>query len=689
MSTLARLDIVISANSGTVAPGLRTATRGLKGVERQARSTETAMTRMGNAFKVVLGAAIIRQVARAATAVFNLGASVEETQSKFSTVFASSTDSVQEFLDVFANKAGLTNREAQELLATTGAIAQGMGFAVDASAAYARQVAILAADISSFNDVAGGAAVVIEAINAAAAGEREQLKKWGIVILDVDVKARALAETGKTVISSLTLQERTAATLSLIYDRVGVAAGDLDRTQLSAANTARRVASRFRELAEEASSALLPVFGQLLGALDDNSSAFDAVSTAIGKVGRFISTGIAQLQLFAVSMAVMAAKVGVGWAKVKDAAAKALGATGVAGILSRFQDFMAGLSPTVQALLGFNPIVAVATSRFFSDIVSEDTGLAVLRAQNNFNRIEKAAKQMRENILKALNTALTISGVRVPDRPDRADTDRADKASQKLATIVARVEAGLRSIAAMEGIDTPFELLKEKAKLLEKAVRDLASAGLAATVEYAAFREELERLRIGVFIMNEIEEDTKKLNAQLGKSAETVSRLQDVATNFADDFTTRLARLAEDGKAAFKGLADVAIFELNRIAIQLAIINAAQGLFPGNATLLSILGAPAPKGKATGGLLTPFVPVKVHRDEIIVPLTPSLAVPSSVAARGVGGGPTFNISIPLNVQSLDPLGARRVLEQQRPFIVEAVVEGLRNSGALRSLMGGR
>jgi len=686
VATLARLDIVITASTGQLMPGLKGATNGLQGVERQATRTKRTLGGLGAAFKAVFAAAIIRQIARASVAIFNLGASVEETQSKFSTVFAKSADDVQQFLDVFANKAGLTNREAQNLLATTGAIAQGMGFAVEASAAYAKEVAVLAADITSFNDVAGGTAVVIEAINAAAAGERERLKQWGIQILDVDVKTRALMDTGKTAASELTAQEKVAATLAVIYDRVGVAVGDLDRTQLSAANTARRVSSRLREIGETASSAVLPIFGQLLGALDDNASAFDAVTEAIGVVGRAINVGIAWVQLFGVTLAVMAAKSEVVWAKVKDAASKALLGSGVAGILLRFEEFMQGLSPTVQAILGLNPIVASA--RGLASLVESDTGLAVTIAEGNFLRMQRSAEESAEGILKALNAALTQSGVVVPDRPAREGADQAAKDAARLAAILGKVQSGLREIAAMEGIDAPFDLARERIKLIEGAVRSLAAAGLTNTVEFVAFREELERLRIGIVIIEGIEEAAEGLEGTVKNTTETVSKLEAAATSFADNFADRMADSLREGASAWKGFADSVIVELNRIAVKLAIINIVRSLAPENDTLLSIVGA-NPKGRATGGLLTPLKPVKVHRDEVIVPLVPSMAIPASVAARGGGGGggPQVSIHIPLSIQALDGPGARQAGEQLRPLIAETVVDAMRNSGAFRRTLG--
>ena len=165
------------------------------------------------------------------------------------------------------NKAGLTKTEAQALVSTTGAIAQGMGFAQDASATFATQVTKLSADLSSFNNMP--TEEVLMAVNSALTGEREQLKRLGIVIKETEVQQMALSMSGKAVAKSLTQQEKATATLALITSRAGVAVGDLERTQNSAANVGKRLGSMFRELMETIAISLMPTFELVLEQLDE------------------------------------------------------------------------------------------------------------------------------------------------------------------------------------------------------------------------------------------------------------------------------------------------------------------------------------------------------------------------------------------------------------------------------------
>ena len=230
---------------------------------KSARGATLRTNALRNAFIALGSAATIH----AAKRIFELGAAVEETGSKFRTVFGSAAGDVQGFIDQFGTMAGLTEVAAQDITATTGAIAQGMGLARAESAKFAIDVTRLAGDLSSFNNIP--VAETALAIQAAVTGEREQLKRLGIVVREVDVQQRAFEMTGKAVAKELTNEEKALATLAIVSERAGVAVGDLDRTQDSAANRARALGAEFGNIKNALANALLPAFDVVLTALED------------------------------------------------------------------------------------------------------------------------------------------------------------------------------------------------------------------------------------------------------------------------------------------------------------------------------------------------------------------------------------------------------------------------------------
>ncbi len=226
---------------------------------RDMKKQEDQFTRNARAMATYAVAAhSLRTVAQVTGDIFQLGASVEETGSKFETTFGDAERRVQAFVDTNGTLIGLSRQQAQEVLATTGAITQGLGFTTEASAAAAVEVLRLAGDLSSFNNLPTES--VIRAINSALTGEREQLKSLGIVLREADVQHRALANSGKVNASALTDVERATASIELITERAGVAVGDLARTQDSAANQARRLGAEFQNVREELAVSLMPAF---------------------------------------------------------------------------------------------------------------------------------------------------------------------------------------------------------------------------------------------------------------------------------------------------------------------------------------------------------------------------------------------------------------------------------------------
>lgn len=251
--------------------------RAMDRAERKTRSFRSAVGAVGRGLRTMAVGAGKAALALAAIAwplkkAFDLGSSIAETSSKFDTVFGPSAERATEFLEGFANVAGLTMNEAKGLVSTTGAIAQGLGFTQQASADVAVEITKLAGDLSSFNNIPTEETLL--AINSALTGEREQLKRLGIVILEADVQKRALAMTGKDVAATLTTEDKAMASLALITEKAGVAVGDLERTSSSAANVFRRLASRFKEIRDAFTTALMPMFAKILEDLEANEQKF-------------------------------------------------------------------------------------------------------------------------------------------------------------------------------------------------------------------------------------------------------------------------------------------------------------------------------------------------------------------------------------------------------------------------------
>ncbi|MEM6286643.1 MAG: hypothetical protein AAF845_05760 [Bacteroidota bacterium] len=251
---------------------VRSANRVSREVRQIGTDADTAggpLNRLGGYIRGLVAAAAIAALTTYSRRLFDLGTTAEEVSSKFSAVMGPAAAKLDDDLRELANRAGLTQTEIRGLAATTGAIAQGLGQTQEQSAATALEVQRLAGDITSFSNVTGGAVEVTEAINSAIVGERERLKSLGIVLRETDVQQRQAQLAAEGHEGALTDQGKVTATLQLITEKAGVAIGDLERTQDSTANTARRLSAEVREQEERFARLNTVTFNFVLGALAD------------------------------------------------------------------------------------------------------------------------------------------------------------------------------------------------------------------------------------------------------------------------------------------------------------------------------------------------------------------------------------------------------------------------------------
>ena len=300
--------------------------------------------------------------------IFDVGASVIETRSKFDTVFGAATERVRGFAKEFGSLAGLSGRVAEDLLATTGAIAQGFGFAQAASADFAQQILRTAADLGSFNNLP--TEDVVRRITSALAGSMESLDRLGIVIRKTNVQQQALTETGKTNVKQLNQQEEATALLTLITQKAGVAMGDLARTQDSAANRAKRLKAQFQTIIQDFSVRLLPTLATMLPLVEDLATAF---SNLAPKVAEFVRTFVGAIGL-------------------------------IDPVVESLRTNMALLGTDIEGLTKAETNLASQIDRANESIQQETDRLAALRTESNFfQRLTPDFLHKQETIQKRIN----------------------------------------------------------------------------------------------------------------------------------------------------------------------------------------------------------------------------------------------------------------------------------------------
>lgn len=265
--------------------------------KKNVAEVEGAFGRLGGAAKK-MGVALVAVFAvdrlRAfAVEMFQLGTQIEDTQSKFNTVFGKQgAAAVQAWIDANASVMGLSRVAAQESAAMMGAIVQGMGASQAASAGLSTRILTLAADLQSFHNVpiADG----INSIKSALAGSWEPLDKFGIVLRQADVDARALADTNKKSARDLNNLDKAQAALNLMYERAGVAVGDLGKTKDATANKTRFLQAEYENMKGALATRLLPVFASLVDHLYANRKEMAQTGEAAWTLTKILAGGLFQ-----------------------------------------------------------------------------------------------------------------------------------------------------------------------------------------------------------------------------------------------------------------------------------------------------------------------------------------------------------------------------------------------------------
>lgn len=187
----------------------------------------------------------------------NLGESINAVSKIFGT-------SQQKILDWGKNNAvsfGLSQRAFNELATPLGAGLKNAGLDMDTVADLTIKLTERAADMASvFNTDVGTA---MEALQSAFRGEMDPIEKFGVGLSAAKVQAQAMADTGKTVASSLTTQELTMARYKLIMDQTNTSAGDFRATSDGYANSQRIAAAKTEELQAKIGDKLVPVMLKL------------------------------------------------------------------------------------------------------------------------------------------------------------------------------------------------------------------------------------------------------------------------------------------------------------------------------------------------------------------------------------------------------------------------------------------
>lgn len=284
-----RIDVRLGLNAGDYVRGAAKAQKATDDITRSAKKQETGLGKLSKAYggvaKAAAGAFAAREVFNFVKSSVKAFSDLEESLNAVSVGFGAGADTIKAFGEQAAETVGLSNSEFNQLSVTTGALMSNFITDQQDAADATIELTQRAADMASvFNTSVPDA---LGAVQSALRGEQEPIRRYGVLIDEAAVNAKALALGLAESATEISAQDKAVARLELIYEQTNQVAGDFAATSDGLANSQRILAAKFEDakavIGEQfapALTTLLEVGVELLPLLTDLGEGIGVAVTA-------------------------------------------------------------------------------------------------------------------------------------------------------------------------------------------------------------------------------------------------------------------------------------------------------------------------------------------------------------------------------------------------------------------------
>lgn len=254
MATVAQLDVRIGADIQSFQQGMAKMQRQLSQVGSNLRNTGRQ-----------LSTAVTLPILGIAGAAVKAASDVEEMQSKFNTVFKTVGGDVAKQIDNFAKASGRSRYQLQGMAAEMGDLFKPMGYTEEEAGKLSVQVAQLAVDLGSFNNMPMDEALA--RLRGTLVGSHENALAFAVTINEASLKQELMRMGADKLTGAQLNQAKVQARLNLLMAGTTDAQGDAIRTSDSFANQFLRLKNATYDLGVTIGELLLPYANQLVGRL--------------------------------------------------------------------------------------------------------------------------------------------------------------------------------------------------------------------------------------------------------------------------------------------------------------------------------------------------------------------------------------------------------------------------------------
>lgn len=200
-------------------------TRGTNTVRSQANGLRSTFLSLG---KVIGAAFVVGQLVKFGKQAVQTASDLTEIQNVVDTAFGSMSNKMEEFAKTSIESFGLSELSAKKAGSTFMAMGSGMGITADRASDMAIALTGLSGDMASFFNVSQD--VANTALQSVYTGETESLKKFGIVMTEVNLEAFAMSKGINKSVRSMSQAEKVQLRYAYVMSQTALAQGDFAKT---------------------------------------------------------------------------------------------------------------------------------------------------------------------------------------------------------------------------------------------------------------------------------------------------------------------------------------------------------------------------------------------------------------------------------------------------------------------------
>lgn len=274
--TLDELQVIITAKTEGLEKAINNTNLKIDSLSKKGIGVGSTLTK---AFKAISTGAAVVAITKLTKSCVSLGMEAQETAGMFESVFGSSTNEMQSWINEVNGVLGVSITQLQRETAYIYSMANSMNLGTTNSTKLSKGIAGLSEDLSHFYNVSSD--VAYGKLQSALVGNTEGLKAWGIILDDATLKQVAYSKGIAQVGAELTQQQKVMARYEAILLQTKSAQGSAVRELSGLTSQVTMLKNNFAQLGTTIGGALV---GPLAKALSYANAVVKAINIVISEL---------------------------------------------------------------------------------------------------------------------------------------------------------------------------------------------------------------------------------------------------------------------------------------------------------------------------------------------------------------------------------------------------------------------